>query len=190
MLRFAPTSREETQMSEQVAPVELPSQAGWGEERSRTVTWHDPGATALAGLRMPGIAYITAMAAGVLPPSPIGQLVGMTLVSAVEGDVVFGCVADESFYNPVGTVHGGLVCTLLDSATASAVHSMLPPGRAFTTIDLNVSYLRAVRAGDELRAHGWVSKPGSRVCFAEADVRTPDGKLVAKASSSLLVFDV
>lgn len=177
-------------MSEQVAPVELPSQAGWGEQRERTVSWHDPGPTALAGLRMPGIAYITAMAAGALPPSPIGELVGLSLVSAVEGDVVFRCVADESFYNPVGVVHGGLVCTLLDSATASAVHSTLPPGRAFTTIDLSVSYLRAVRAGDELLTHGWVSKPGSRVCFAEADVRTPGGKLVAKASSSLLVFDV
>lgn len=177
-------------MVEQVAPVELPNQAGWGEPRSRTVTWHDPAATATAGLRMPGIAYITAMAAGALPPSPIGELTGLSLVSAVEGDVVFRCVADESFYNPVGIVHGGLVCTLLDSATASAVHSTLPPGRAFTTIDLNVSYLCAVRAGDELLAHGWVTKPGSRVCFAEADVRTPDGKLVARASSSLLVFDV
>lgn len=177
-------------MTEQVAPVEGPSQTSWGEQRTRTVTWHDPASTAMAGLRMPGIAYITAMAGGVLPQSPIGQLVGMTLVSVAEGDIVFGCVADESFTNPVGIVHGGLVCTLLDSATASAVHSTLPPGRAFTTIDLSVSYLRAVQAGDALLAHGWVSKPGSRVCFAEADVRSEEGKLVARATSSLLVFDV
>lgn len=164
--------------------------AGWGELRERTVQWHDPSPTAAAGLARSGLDYIHAMARGELPSSPIGQLVGMELVSAAEGDVVFRCVADESFYNPVGIVHGGLACTLLDSATATAVHTTLPAGVAFSTIELSVSYLRAVRAGDVLLTHGWLTKPGSRVCFAEADVRNSDGKVVAKASSSLLVFPV
>lgn len=165
-------------------------QTGWGQRRERVVTWHDPRPTAAAGLRMPGLDYIRAMAEGALPTSPIGQLTRLELVSVSEGDVVFRCVADESFVNPVGIVHGGLACTLLDSATATAVHSLLPAGTAFTTIDLSVSYLRAMQPHDLLVVHGWVTKPGSRVCFAEADVRTVDDKLVARATSSLLVFAV
>ncbi len=164
--------------------------AGWGDLRERVVRWHDPRPTAAVGLGLTGLDYITAMAEGQLPNSPIGALVGLELVSAAPGDVVFACVADESFANPVGIVHGGLACTLLDSATASAVHATLGPGFAFTTIDLSVSYLRAVQVGEALQAHGWVTKPGRRVCFAEADVRNAAGMVVARASSSLLVYEL
>lgn len=166
------------------------TQHSWGERRERVVAWHDPRATAAAGLQLSGLEYIRAMAGGALPPSPIGQLARLELMSVREGDIVFRCVADESFVNPVGIVHGGLACTLLDSATASAVHSMLPAATAFTTIDLSVSYLRAIQPHDLLVAHGWVTKPGSRVFFAEADVRTIDDKLVARATSSLLVSSI
>jgi uncharacterized protein (TIGR00369 family) len=103
--------------------------------------------------------------------------------------VVFTCTPDESAYNPIGVVHGGLVCTLLDSVCGCAVQSLLAQGVGYTSLEIKVSYLRPVRADSGvLTAHGWVSRPGRRASFAEGDVRTPDGKVVATASSTCLVF--
>nr|MDT0667655.1 PaaI family thioesterase [Micromonospora sp. DSM 115978] len=126
------------------------------------------------------------MMEGRLPASPIGQLAGLEAVRAGLGDVVYRCVPDASFLNPMGVVHGGLLCTLLDAAAGSAVHTTLEPGVGFTSIEIKVNYLRAVRPGDVLTAHGWVSKPGRRVVFAEADVRDADDRLVANATTTCL----
>lgn len=165
-------------------------QTGWGDPRSRTVRWHDPAPTALEGLSRPGLAYLQAMLDGELPPSPIAALVGLEPVSVTDGEVRFRCRPDESFYNPVGTVHGGLLCTLLDSAAACAVHSTLPAGVGFTSVELKTSFLRSVQAGDELEVRGWVVKRGRRICFAEAEVRDGAGRSVATGSSSVLVVDL
>lgn len=163
--------------------------ASWGEPRSKTVTWYDPLATAAAGAEMSGLDYLRAMLRGDLPPAPIGGLMSFRPETVDEGDVVFSCEPDESVFNPIGVVHGGLVCTLLDSVAGCAVHSTLPAGVGYTSVEIKVSYLRPVRADTgKLIAHGWVVKPGRRVAFAEADIRAPDGKVVATASSTLLVM--
>ncbi|MET8425323.1 PaaI family thioesterase [Nocardia sp. NPDC004860] len=175
-------------MGQQQRTATLGDPETWGELRERTVTWHDPGATVALGLSMSGSEYLTAMAEGRLPSSPIVSTAGMEAVRIEPGDVLMRCVADESFLNPIGVVHGGLISMLLDSAASAAVHSTLPAGVGFTTIEIKVSYLRAVRAGDELLVHGWVVKPGSRIAFAEADIRSAEGKTVATASTSLLVI--
>lgn len=161
----------------------------WGEPRSKTVTWHDPMATADAGARMSGLDYLTAVAEGRLPGSPIGGLMEFGLTGVTEGEVVFTCRPDESAYNPIGVVHGGLVCTLLDSVTACAVHSTLPLGTGYTSLDIAVSYLRPVtRDTGLLTARGWVTRAGRRAAFSEGEVRDPQGKLVATAKSTCLVF--
>ena len=161
----------------------------WGEPRSKTVTWHDPMATAEAGARMSGLDYLTAVAEGRLPGSPIGGLMEFGLASVTEGEVVFTCRPDESSYNPIGVVHGGLVCTLLDSVTACAVHSTLPLGTGYTSLDISVSYLRPVtRETGLLTARGWVTRAGRRAAFSEGEVRDPQGKVVATAKSTCLVF--
>ncbi|MGL6236740.1 MAG: PaaI family thioesterase [Segniliparus sp.] len=160
----------------------------WGPARSKTVTWHDPLPTAMAGLTMSGLEYFAAMQDGKVPGPPIGALFGMEYESFAEGEVVFRCAPDDSAYNPIGVVHGGLVCTLLDSVCGCAVHTTLPAGVGYTSIELKVSYLRPVRTGDVLVAKGWVVKPGSRVSFAEGEVRNQDDKVVASASSSLLII--
>ena len=98
----------------------------WGPESSRTVTWHDPLRSAAVGMTLPGIDYLRAMVAGEVPPPPIAQLLQFDFVEAEPGRVVFTCTPDASAYNPIGAVHGGLVCTLLDSVTGCAVHSTLP----------------------------------------------------------------
>ena len=170
-------------------PVTDAVPASWGEPRSRTVTWYDPVVTAAGGRERSGLETLEAMRDGVLPPPPISELVQMGVVAVEHGRVEFSCVVDESVYNPIGVVHGGLVCTLLDTVAGCAVHSTLPQGVGYTSIEIKVTYLRAVtQASGPLIAVGTVVKPGRRVAFAEGQVLDAAGKAVATASSSLLVF--
>ena len=179
-------------MSTETDPVTGPgtgTPAAWGEPRSRTVTWQDPMVTSAGGRERSGLAALEAMRDGVLPPPPIAQLLQMDLVAVEAGRVEFGCTVDESVYNPIGVVHGGLVCALLDTVAGCAVHSTLPQGVGYTSIELKVTYLRAVtQASGPLTAVGTVVKPGRRVAFAEGQVLDAAGRPVATASSSLLVF--
>jgi uncharacterized protein (TIGR00369 family) len=163
----------------------------WGEPRSKTVTWYDPVAAAAQGLALSGIEHLRAVRDGALPPPPISGLMSFGITGIEQGEVVFTCTPDESAYNPIGVVHGGLVCTLLDSVCGCAVQSTLEQGTGYTSLEIKVSYLRPVRADSgELTARGWVTRRGRRASFAEGDVRTPDGKVVATASSTCLVFPV
>ena len=161
----------------------------WGEPRTKTVTWYDPHAAAAAGRGMAGLDYLRAIMAGELPGAPIAALVGTRPVSVEPGSVTFACTPDESAYNPIGVVHGGLVCTLLDSVIGCAVHTTLPAGTGYTSTSLTINYLRAVTVeSGELRAEGHVTKPGRRVAFADATVVDGQGKVVATATGSCLVF--
>ncbi|WP_116449895.1 PaaI family thioesterase [Blastococcus litoris] len=165
--------------------------ASWGPPRTRTVEWHDPLVTAAGALERSGLETMQAIRDGVLPPPPIAKLVQMGITALEEGRVEFTCDVDESVYNPIGVVHGGLVCTMLDTVAGCAVHTTLPAGVAYTSIELKVSYLRAVHASSgPLTAIGRVVKPGRRVAFAEGEVLDAAGTTVATASSSLLVFPV
>ena len=166
-----------------------PVDTTWGELRSRTVSWHDPrvGATAMAS--MSGRDYLQAMVDGTLPPPPISSLMLLAAVSVGDGEVTFQCTPDESAYNPIGLVHGCLVCTLLDSVVGCAVHSTLPAGTGYTSLELKVSYLRPVHTGQgDLTATGRVTKPGRRAAFADGEVRDSAGRLVATATGTCLVF--
>lgn len=163
----------------------------WGPQRSRTVTWHDPGPGAARGRAVAGIDYLKAMIAGELPPPPIAALMQFDLVEAEPGKVVFTCRPDPSMNNPNGGIHGGLVCTLLDSVAGLAVHSTLPAGKGYTSIEINVNYLKAVRLDTgPVTATGTVVKAGSRVGFTEGVVTDASGAIVATATSTLLVFDL
>ena len=179
-------------MSTDVTPgAAADTPATWGEPRSRTVTWYDPLLTAAGGKERSGLETLQALRDGVLAPPPIAQLMQMDVIAVEEGRVEFSCLVDESVYNPIGVVHGGLVCTLLDTVAGCAVHSTLPRGTGYTSIELKVTYLRPVTADSgPLRAIGRVIKPGRRVAFAEGEVLDAAGRTVATASSSLLVFPV
>ncbi|OBB43241.1 PaaI family thioesterase [Mycobacterium sp. 852002-51961_SCH5331710] len=168
-----------------------PGREDWGPQRSRTVTWHSPGPGTAKGLSMAGIDYLRAMAEGELPPAPIGGLMQFDIAGVEPGRVEFTCVPDESAYNPIGAIHGGLICTLLDSVTGCAVHSTLPQGKGYTSVEIKVNYLKAVRLDSGvLTATGTVVKAGSRVGFAEGVVTDGSGAVVATASSTLLIFDL
>jgi uncharacterized protein (TIGR00369 family) len=171
--------------------VDTDTQADWGPERSRIVTWHSPGPSTAKGLSMSGIDYLRAMVDGELPQPPIAGLLQFDLLEVEPGRTVFTCVPDESAYNPIGAIHGGLICTLLDSVTGCAVHTTLPQGKGYTSIEIKVNYLKAVRLNSGLlTATGTVVKSGSRVGFAEGVVTDASGAVVATATSTLLIFDV
>ena len=176
-------------MTAELAETTAPD--SWGRQRSRTVRWHEPGPSTAAGKSMAGVDFLQAMIAGELPPPPINGLMQFDIVYAEPGRVVFTCLPDESAYNPIGAIHGGLVCTLLDAVAGCAVHSTLPQGKGYTSVEIKVSYLKAVRLSSGLlTATGTVVKSGARVGFAEGVVTDADGALVATASSTLLVFDL
>ena len=157
--------------------------------RSKTVSWHEPATLAVAARKLSGRELMQAIADGRLPPPPMAGLVGARLVSVGDGEVVFRCAPDESTYNPLGIVHGGLLCTMLDFAAGAAVHTRLPAGVGFSSVEIKVSYLKALRAGDgEIEIHGRALRVGSRIAFAEAHARNGDGELVGHATSSLAVL--
>ncbi|WP_330178775.1 PaaI family thioesterase [Nocardia sp. NBC_01503] len=165
------------------------SPESWGEVRSKSVYWHDPKVSLEAAPGRTGLEYLSAMVNGEIPGAPIAGLMNMRPVQVAAGDVVFACVPDESMYNPIGMVHGGVACTLLDTAAGCAVHSTLAEGVGYTSIEIKINYLRPIHSHTgELTVHGWVTKPGRRVAFAEADIRDADGALLATATSTCLVI--
>ncbi|HET7073812.1 MAG TPA: PaaI family thioesterase [Mycobacterium sp.] len=164
---------------------------GWGTEQSRLIAWRDPISTQATAASMSGLAYWRAVADGHLPPPPIGELLQMRVVDVANGRVTFSCTPDASMYNTLGMVHGGAVCTLLDTVTGCAVHTTLPEGVGYTSVEIKVNYLRAVTmASGPLTAVGTVVKAGSRIGFTEGKVTDVSGALVATATSTLLVFDL
>jgi uncharacterized protein (TIGR00369 family) len=171
-------------------PTDVADRPGWSAPSSTTIDWYDP-VVALAEAQrrgLSGIEFFQAMIDEELSPPPITALFGMRMESAKVGEVVFACTPHASALNPMGGIHGGLVCTLLDSVLGCAAHTTLPAATLYTSIELKVSYLRPVLVGGEIRARGWVTKPGRRVCFAEGEVLDAGGKVVATASSSILVM--
>ncbi len=97
-------------------------------------------------------------------------------------------VPDESHYNPIGSVHGGFFATVLDSACGCAVHSTLPTGVGYTSLEIKVSFLRPITADTgQVTAHGWVTRAGRSAVFAEADMRDGQGRVLATASSTCLI---
>ncbi|HPX36571.1 MAG TPA: PaaI family thioesterase [Mycobacterium sp.] len=158
-------------------------------QHDTTIVWRDP-AEALAALPgLSGIEFMKRVASGELPGAPIASHFAMDVLEVGPGTVTFRCRPDASHYNPIGTVHGGLVCTLLDSALGCATHTTLPAGTGYTSIEIKVNYLRPVTVDSgPLICAGRVTKPGSRVAFAEGEVVDSHGKVVASASGSLLIF--
>ena len=164
-------------------------QPEWGPARSRTVQWWDPSRTAAQATGRSGLEFMQALADGKIPPPPIAMLFGMWPTRVERGLAQFECVPDESAYNPIGVVHGGLVCTLADSVAGCAVHTTLDAGIGYTSIDITVNYLRPVTVDSgTLVAVGRVTKPGRRVALAAAEIHDGAGRLVATASSNCLVF--
>jgi uncharacterized protein (TIGR00369 family) len=159
-------------------------------ERSRTVTWEDPVAAAEAAAKMSGLEALEAIRDGRLPPPPIAKLLGLEPLALGHGRAVFAATPDESHYNPIGAVHGGLAATLLDSAMGCAVQSTLPVGFGYTTLELKVNFVRPItRDTGPVHCEGRVVHGGKTVATAEGRVVAEEtGKLLAHGTATCLVF--
>ncbi|MEV4416108.1 PaaI family thioesterase [Catellatospora sp. NPDC049609] len=168
-----------------------PADAAADAARTRTFTWSDPLRSAAALGRLSGLELMHAMARGELPAPPVMHLLGMDGVQAEEGRVVVTMRAREFHYNPLGGVHGGILATLLDTAAACAVHTTLPAGTGYTSLDLSTKFLRPVSvASGLLRCEGTVISRGRRTALAQAQLTDEQGRLLAHATSSCLIFEV
>src|SRR5256885_492623 len=159
-------------------------------ERTLTIRWKDPRVFAEAGQGLSGLELLQKVVAGELPRPPIADLMNFDLVEVSEGFAVFTVEPAEYHYNPIGVVHGGLAATLLDSAMGCAVHSLLPEGRAYTTLELKVNFVRALKHDTgRVRAIGKVIHLGGKVATAEGMVIDGAGKLYAHGSTTCLLSD-
>ncbi|PZU47543.1 MAG: aromatic compound degradation protein PaaI [Microbacterium sp.] len=155
----------------------------------RTIEFADPLHTRDAVAAMSGLDAMRALRDGIIPPPPIVETMRFSLIAADPGTVTFECRPGLEHYNPIGVVHGGLACTLLDTVTGCAAHTTLEAGQGYTSIEISVKYLRPITADlGVLTAVGTVTKTGRRVIFADGTIADVSGKLVATASSSLLVL--
>lgn len=136
-----------------------------------------------------GLETMQLIVAGELPPPGIAVLLGMSVVEVGEGHATFELSPDERMMNPIGSIHGGIAATILDSCLGCAVHTTLEPGQGYTTAQLNVHYLRAMQPGmGPVRATGTVLHRGRKQATAEARLLGPDGKLIAHATTTCLIL--
>lgn len=160
------------------------------ETRTRTYSWTNPAEHAALLATTGGLELLRGMAAGELPPPPIMNLIDLAGMEVEEGSVTFYLEPQEFHYNPLGTMHGGVISTLLDSAAACSLHSTLPAGVGYTSLDLNVRFLRAVTAGSgQLACRGTVLQKGRRTALTEARLTDSVGRLIAHATSSCMIFE-
>ena len=136
-----------------------------------------------------GLEVMQLIAAGELPPPPIAALLGMDVVEVGDGYATFTLEPDSRMLNPIGSVHGGIAATLLDSCMGCAVHTTLPPGVGYTTAQLNLHYLRSMQPGmGRVRATGTVLHRGRKQSTAEAKLFDEQGRLLAHGTTTCLIL--
>jgi uncharacterized protein (TIGR00369 family) len=171
------------------APDTEPGTAQPDTLRERTFTWSDPAAIAAVAAGMSGAEFFAAIGAGEVPPPPIMRALDLEGMAFGDGTAAFRLTPQEFHYNPIGSVHGGIFATMLDSACGCAVHTRLPRGVFYTSLDLSVKFLRPVTvATGPITASGTVVHLGRRTALAEARITDDQGKLYVTATSSCLIL--
>jgi uncharacterized protein (TIGR00369 family) len=156
--------------------------------RAHTLTWEDPRTLLSAVRTLSGLECLRRVIAGELPAPPMAQLMNIRLVEAAPGHAVFEGVPEEYHYNPLGTVHGGMAATLLDSAMGCCVHTCLEAGDRYTTLEIKVSYLKAITLETgPVRAISTLIHIGRTTALAEARVVDKDDIVHAHGTSTCLI---
>jgi uncharacterized protein (TIGR00369 family) len=141
--------------------------------------------------KMSGIEFFSAISAGRLPSPAMGRLMGFWAIEFEYGRFVFQGTPGQQHYNPIGMVHGGYAATLLDSALGCAIHTTLPAGRGFTTLELKVNYLRGLSdSTGPVRAEGKIIQVGAQIASSEGRITDAAGRLYAFATTTCLVFPI
>ena len=140
---------------------------------------------------MAGLDFVRAIFDGKLPEPPIMQNVEPFDCTAEPGVVMINSIPGFRHYNPIGSVHGGYAATLLDSAMGLAVHSMLPPGTGYTTLEFKISFIKGMtKDTGPVRSEGRILNVGRRAATAEARITDAKGRLLAHATTTCLVFEL
>lgn len=140
---------------------------------------------------MDGLTLFEEIRAGRLPSPPIARVLGFWIDEVEAGRVTFGYKPVLDHYNPIGSVHGGIAATLLDSVMGCSIHTMLKAGTGYTTVEIKINYVRAMTDGTgEVRAEGKVINLGSRIATAEGRLTDASGKLLAHGTTTCLVFAI
>jgi uncharacterized protein (TIGR00369 family) len=159
--------------------------------RSRTITWADPERTRRDYHGYDGFERLAAIQRGDAANPPAAALLGMAIEELQRGRVVVSIVADEVHENPMGTMHGGVIAALVDTAMGCAVMSTLPADRMFTTLDLSTNYIRSItKTSGLIFAEGAIVHVGGRVATAQARVFDTAQTLFAHATSTCLISEV
>jgi uncharacterized protein (TIGR00369 family) len=142
-------------------------------------------------LSLDGLGFLKAIIDGTLPKPPIADLLGFDITQAEHGKAMFECLPEFKHYNPIGTVHGGLAMTLLDSCMSCAVHTTLAKGEIYTTLEVKVNLVRAITKETGLvRATGRLIHRGRTTATAEGDIRDAAGNLFAHGTTTCVIFPV
>src|SRR3954447_26023251 len=153
--------------------------------RERLVDWQSPGAAARTAMAMTGMEAMHAIRDGSLPPPPMAKLIGFRMATVEAGRIVMELDADESLENTIGMLHGATAAALLDTAMGCAIATMLPVGQTSVTLDLKLTYLRAlsVKSGT-IQAEGKLIKLGRQTSYTEGFVRDGAGNLAVHATAT------
>src|SRR3954470_12097192 len=140
---------------------------------------------------MTGLEFVRAIFEGRLPAPPIMENVDPFDSTAENGVVTFHSVPGFRHYNPIGSVHGGYAAILLDSAMGLAVHTALPAGAGYTTLEFKVSFIKGMTSDPgPVRTEGRTLSVGRRAATAEARISDAKGRLLAHATTTCLVFEI
>lgn len=157
--------------------------------RTRTYEWEDPMIGATQAREMDGLSYLHAMMEGKLPRPPISATLNFILTEASNGLAIFTGEPAEYHYNPIGLVHGGLACTLLDSAMGCAVQTKLSAGVGYTTLDVHINMIRALtKDTGPIRCIGEVIHVGRSTATAQARLLDSKDKLYAHGTTTCMIF--
>jgi uncharacterized protein (TIGR00369 family) len=158
-------------------------------ERTRTISWKDPRQLVESARGLSGLEFLQKIVSGEFSPPPLAALMDFDLVELREGYAVFAIDPAEYHYNPIGVVHGGVAASLLDSAMGCAVHSTLPAGTGYTTLEIKVNFVRAMTSETgRVRCEAKLIHLGGRTATAEGRIVDEAGKLYAHGTTTCLIL--
>ncbi|GAB3510817.1 PaaI family thioesterase [Emticicia fontis] len=157
--------------------------------RERTFQWENPLEGASKALKMSGLEYLQAMGDGKIPFPPLLHTLDFKPTHLEKGKVIFSFQPQEFHYNPIGSVHGGVISAILDSAMGCTLHSILEAGTGYTTLELKVNFLKAITTRiEELHAVGKIIHAGGRTALVEAQLIDKDNTVYAHGVSTCLIL--
>ncbi|MEM7654068.1 MAG: PaaI family thioesterase [Pseudomonadota bacterium] len=158
-------------------------------EASKMITWHDPMPTAKLASELSGLEFLSGIVDGTIPQPPITAPLDFALVEVAEGFAVFEGNPAAHHYNPIGTIHGGWFCTIIDSAASCAAHTLVKPGGGYTTLELKVNFVRAITLETGVvRCEGRVIHAGRSVVTSDAKILDKNGKLYGHGTATCMMF--